>query len=344
MKKKLSKEERKKVREEKVSYLKMIVSKARNHKTKEKEENEEMPDVPRSYKARRAGVFSFWFVFVALVLIAFVRSGGDESEATEIKKPLAPAENLAASEAGVQFAKDFAEKYFFWQQGDKGKQMREKDMKAFLPEGLDPYAGLDMDNLKSDSYLRDARLKEVEKVGKDKAKITLLVKYELTTTAEKKDDEKTPPSTKKMATKAFVVPVQYNGKTYGVYELPTFTGIQDKTNLKLEEDKQLEKPKDPFIVQNIGNFLNTFFGSYAQDGKDKLSYILEDKDHQNGLGNTMKFVEVTESNVFESGKKNEYIVDCVVIFQDPDSQSKIQTDYKLTVIKKDNQYIVTKLN
>lgn len=340
MKKKLTKEEKKEIRASKTSYLKMIVSKMREREKKEVEET----GIPRSYKARRAGVISFWFVFVGLVLIAFIRSGGDSSEATTVKKPAAPAENIAASEAGVQFAKDFAEKYFFWKQGDEGKEMREKDMKVFLPEGLDQYAGLDMDNLKSDSYLKDARLKEVEKIGKDKAKITLLVKYELTTQAGKSEDGKTPPPAKKMATKAFVVPVQYNGKTFGIYELPTFTGIQDKTTLKLEEKKELERPNDPFVVQNIANFLNTFFTSYSQDGKDQLSYILEDKQHQNGLGKTMKFVEVSDNTVYESGKKNVYIVNCVVVFQDPDSQSNIQTTYELTVAKKDNQYIVTKIN
>lgn len=337
MKKKLSKEEKRERKKQKVAYYKMILDKFLNHNKKEKVEK------PKSYKARKVGIFAMWGVVLLPTLILLANNGGGQSEAKEVKSPIVQKkENPATSQVAVQFAKDFTQKYFYWSSGDKGKEVREKDLKPFLAKGLDPFAGLDMDNLKSDSSFREATLKNVEETGKDKARISLVAKYEVTPAGDQGDDKS--PVKKKTSTKVIVVPVEYNGKTYGVYELPTFASLDNMTNVKVKDDNTLEKLSNSQEVHNISNFLNTFFSSYTQDTKDKLSYILTDKKHQNGLQNSMKFVEVTDSETFLGQKKNEYIVDCKVTMEDPDSLTRIQTDYKLTVLKKDNQYIVTKIN
>lgn len=342
MKKKLTKEEKRELRKQRSDHRKMVLDKLRN---KNKKEKPEKAYVPPGYKARKAGIAVMFGLVAAPTIFVASSLGNNHSDATEVKKPIVEMkENPATSQAATQFAKDFTEKYFFWKTGDEGRQMREKDMTYFLADGLDPYAGLNMDDLHSNSIFKDAKIKNVEKVSGNKSKITLLATYEVTTEGKAEGDKKPPAPQKKTSQKVIVVPVQYTGSTYAVYELPTFTSLKQKPNLKYDDKTDLERLADADTVQNISNFLNTFFSSYAQDSKDKLSYILEDKEHQYGLQNTLKFVEVEESEVYEGKSKNQYIVDCLVNFEDPDSQSKIQTRYNLTVEKKDSRFIVIKIN
>ncbi|MFI8658025.1 conjugal transfer protein [Priestia megaterium] len=339
MKKKLTKEEKRAQRKERVNHRKMVFSKFANKNKKPKVEK------PKSYKARKTGVALAWVAIAAPTIFVAANFGGTSSDATEAKRPVVQMkENPATSQAAVQFAKDFTEKYFFWKTGDDGRGLREKDLSVYLAEGLDPFAGLDMDNLKSNSMLKDAKIRNIEEQGKNKAKITLLATYEVTTEGKPAGDDKKPEQQKKTATKAIVVPIKYTGTTYGVYELPTFTGTSQKTNLKVDLNNTLEKSSNTFIVQKIQNFLETFFKSYSEDSKDQLSYILDDKKHQEGLQKSLKFTEVENVEVYKGTKKGEYIVDCLVHFQDPDSQSNITTKYRLTVEKQDTRYIVTKIN
>ena len=344
MKKKLTKEEKKALRKEKAAHKKMVFSKIMNKNKKPKVEK------PASYKARKAGITAAWVLLAAPTIIVAANFGGTSSDATENKAPVVQVkENPATSQAAVQFAKDFTEKYFFWKTGDDGRAMREKDMKVFLAKGLDPYAGLDMDNLKTNSTFKDAKVKKVEAQGKNKAKITLLATYEVNAAQEQQkdaegEDKKPPAPSKKTSTKAIVVPVEYNGSTPGVYELPTFTSVSQQTNLQYDTTEERESYSDTYEIQKIANFLNTFFKSYSEDSKDQLSYLLEDKEHQEGLQNSLKFLEVESVNVYTGSKKNEYIVDSLVSFEDPDSQTHIQTRYRLTVEKKDSRYIVSKIN
>lgn len=336
MKKKLSKEQKREERKQKLRQINMIWNKigqqGKSHKVKN--------TAPRSYKARKAGVYVFWIGFAAMGL-HLATDNGPTTEAVEQKAPVVQLkENPATSQASVQFAKDFSEKYFFWKQGDEGREMRQKDMSYFLADGLDEFAGLNMDELKTDSTFKEAKVKDVKEISKKKAKITLAVKYEITVPA--KDDKAKPE--KKLVEKGFIVPVEYNGRTYGVYELPTFTKLPDKTTVKIEDRGVQKKINDINTVQNISNFLNTFFSSYSQDTPDKLSYILTDKQAKNGLQQSFKFIEVETTEVYEGEKKGQYLVECGVIMQDPDSQSQFSTNYTLTVEKKDDHYIVSKIN
>lgn len=341
MKKKISKEERKKQRKEKLEQFKMVFSKVTANEKKEKQAD----GVPRSFKIRRAGMVVGWAVFLSFGISSCTGDNEQAPKAVQVKEkaPVVIKENEAMSQAATQFAKDFADKYFFWTTSDKKEEYRQKDMSLFLAEGLDPYAGLNMDEVKTESHLIEAKVKDMEKVDKNKARITLLVKYEVSP-GKAEDEKSSAKPEKKVITKGFVVPVEYNGSTYGVYELPTFTQLQDKTNVKIKNDITMQRASNSSDVQNITNFLNTFFSSYAQDSKDKLSYIVTDKKHLNGLGNSFKFVEVEESEVYEGKKKDEFIVICKAVFQDPDSQSKFTTQYNLTVVKKDGQFIVSKIN
>ena len=336
MKKKLSKEEKQARFKEMWQQINMVKDKIANKNKKVKVRNPK----PGGYTARRIGAVVGWAVVLSSG--AYAISGKHDTEAKSIKPHVIQIQqNQATSQAAVQFAKDFASIYFSWNVGDDAKKYRESEMSKYLASGLDVDAGLNQDEIKTASVFKDSKIKNVEDIGKNKAKITLTVIYEVT--PQQQGANNAPPAPK-LITKSIIIPVEFDGKSYGVYDLPTFTTTQAQTTIKVNDKNNLTKVPTVIDVQNINNFLNTFFESYSQDSKDKLSYILEDSKYQNGLQKTMNFVKVQESEVYEGKNKNQYIVDCKVEFADPDSGSQFLTDYRLTVEKQDDHYVVTKIN
>lgn len=348
MKKKKTKEEKRAELRDKLNQVNMVWDKFSDKDSKKKEK----PLTPRSYTMRRTGAVLSWCVILSVGIYAVSNIGNHDTSAKEIKAPVVKVkeDNPATSQAAVQFAKDFVSVYFTWSTEDEAKKSRAEQMIKYLAEGLDEDAGLNLEQIKTVSVFKDSKVKSVESVGKNKAKIVLSATYEITPVPEpptQQEGAPTAPSTPpepKEATKTIVIPVQFDGNSYGVYELPTFTTVPEKTTLIAAEQNNLTKATDTLAVRNITNFLNTFFESYAQDGKDKLSYILEDSKYQNGLQKSMNFVKVEESTVYEGKNKNQYIVDCSVEFADPVSESQFLTNYQLTVEKRDDHYVVIKIN
>jgi hypothetical protein len=351
MKRRKTKEEKRAERQEKLNQVNMVWNKVAEKDKKKKEKIAK----PKGYAVRRTGAVIFWGVFLSLGGYTFTHIGKEDASAQEIKAPVVQLkkDNPATSQAAVQFAKDFTSVYFTWNTEGEAKKNRQEQLSMYLAAGLDEDAGLNMDQIKTNSVFKDAKVKSVENTGQNKAKIVLSVTYEITTipaetsTPAPKPGAKpapSPPPEKKESTKTIVVPVQFDGNSYGVYELPTFTTVPEKTTLIADEESKMKKASNTTDIQNISNFLNTFFESYAQDGKDKLSYILEDSKYQDGLQKSMNFVKVEESTVYEGKNKDQYIVDCKVQFADPVSESQFLTDYRLTVEQRGDHYVVTKIN
>jgi hypothetical protein len=352
MKRRKTKEEKRAERQEKLNQVNMVWDKFAEKDKKKKEKVKS--STPRSYTMRRTGAVIGWCVIISAGIFSYTNIVKEDATAKEIKAPVVQVkkDNPATSQAAVQFAKDFVSVYFTWSTEDGAKETREEQMSKYLADGIDPDAGLDTDRIKTTSIFKDAKLKSVENIGHNKAKIVFTATYEVTSVPAPAQTAQAggakpapaPPPEKKEATKTIVVPVQFDGNSYGVYELPTFTTVPEKTTLIADEENKMKKATSTLLIQNISNFLNTFFESYAQDSKDKLSYILEDSKHQNGLQNSMSFVKVEESTVYEGKSKNQYIVDCKVQFADPVSQSQFLTNYRLTVEQRDDHYVVTKIN
>lgn len=355
MKKRKSKEEKRAERRETLEQVNMVWDKFANKESKKKEKVKS--STPKGYTMRRTGAVIGWCVILSAGIFSYTNIVKEDATAKEIKAPVIheKKENPATSQASVQFAKDFVSVYFTWNTEDEGKKNRKEQLSKYLAVGLDEDAGLNMDQIKTVSVFKDSKIKSIDDIGQNKAKIVLTVTYEITTAPAPKAQtppqapgaKPAPPSQppeKKEATKTIVVPVQYDGNSYGVYDLPTFTTVQEKTTLIADEENKMKKATSTLAIQNISNFLNTFFESYSQDGKDKLSYILEDSKYQDGLQKSMNFVKVEESTVYEGKNKNQYIVDCSVEFADPVSQSQFLTNYRLTVEQRDDHYVVTKIN
>jgi uncharacterized protein (DUF1330 family) len=340
MKKKLSKEEKRAILHEKINQTKMVLVKfAQNENKKEKVKK----TIPVGYQVRRFGAVVGWGIFLSFGLYACSGIGKHATEAKQTIATKAPVvqqmekENPATSQAAVQFAQDFVVAYFTWGTGNDAKQNRQNQLSKFLAQGLDPEAGVNMDSIKNTSTFKSAEVKNVKDDGPNKAKITFSVTYALA-------DPNAPQSAPKQATKAIVVPVQYDGQTYGIYQLPSFTTLPDKTTLEAKADLKMKKVSDTSTVEGIANFLNTFFKSYSQDGKDQLSYFLLDKENQKGLQKSMNFIRVNNNTVYQGKSKDQYLVYCDVEMEDPDSQSQFITTYLLTVQKQGGNYVVTKIN
>lgn len=186
---------------------------------------------------------------------------------------------------------------------------------------------------------KGSTVKQVEERISDKSVITFYVRTEVSRETSDEDE----PEIKTIA-KYFVVPVAYDGQSYGVYELPKFTHMEEKTTLKADQANGLQKVASPPKTSAFCNFLDTFFKSYTEDSTDKPAYILEEGRHAAGLNKFMFFVKVASADIYERQRIGEYIVQSEVIMQDPESDMQFHADYQLSIKKDGGQFVVSAMN
>src|SRR5699024_1482582 len=281
-------------------------------------------------------------------------SANDEKE-EEIRAEVNPATKPEA----IQFARSFVTDYFTWETGTEGFNDREERLSKYLAVGIDAQAGLSTNDLKWDASFNELTIKRIDETGENKAHIVFEVSSKWTREVEKevevnngKEGDKKETKTEiqtdtetKDVKKHFAVPILFNGETYGVYELPYFTYVEDDTNVKMDTRKSTKLSRiESKEKKNIESFLNTFFASYAEDSKDKLSYILSDKEHPTGLNGTMVFKDVKDTEVYKGKDNSHFLVFTRVTFELPDIETAFNTSYELEVKKEDNHYVVSRLN
>ncbi|TMN20943.1 conjugal transfer protein [Lentibacillus cibarius] len=341
--------QKKKENKENIKALKRFMQKMKVFfSTKPKKEK---PARPKSYLMRKLGVITFWLLFSFMFLVVFVNITSNINSGAEVKQSQPkPMTNPATKPEAIQFAKDFTKNYFTWKR-DSWK-VREKRLSNFLAKGLDSQAGLVKDSLKWDASVQHVSLQNVEKITENKAHIIFETMTKMSREVQvknenKKDKEKakTKTETKEVAN-FFAVPITYNGTSYGVYDLPFITNVDSATTVTEEANnyrKDLEAAKASKEVTNIKNFLDTFFTSYAKDSEDRLSYILTDEKHQNGLQGALNFVEVGSADVFHGEKQSKFIVIADVTMEDPETSIQFDTVYRLVVTKEQDHYLVSNL-
>lgn len=315
-----------------VDMLKKILSPPQAARKKEKQNR------PRGYMARRAGAAAFWvlFSFMFLTVAATLFSKTEKTTAPKATT-VEHLENPAVKPEAVQFAESFTAHYFNWGNSEEEKKEREERLSPFLAEGLDPQAGLNVEKVTWNSAYKGSVVKRVEERGNDKALVTFYVNVEVSRETKGKLETKS-------ISKYFVVPVAYDGRSYGVYELPKFTHMEEKTTVKAEKATGLQKASSSPEITAVRRFLDTFFKSYTEDSTDKLAYILDDSTHIAGLNKSMEFVKVVSADIYEGQKKGQYIVQSEVIMQDPESEMQFHTDYELTVKKDGERFVVSAMN
>lgn len=308
---------------------------------------------PRGYRARKFGTFVFWlmFSFVFLVFLLNVSNPSKQSDVNAQAVEQAPTLNPATTTTAVQYAENFAREYFTWKPGSEALSKRQERLAPYLAKGLDPHAGLQPTSLKTTSVLLKTEIANIEEKGDNQAYVTLKVyqkigvpKEVVTTDETTKKKTTTTKYELKEVSKFFVVPVAY-AQNYGIYDLPKYTYINPQTTVVASDQTTgLQDVAESEVKQNIRNFLDTFFGSYAQDPGDKLAYLLEDKDHPSGLNKRMNFVNVKNSQIYQGEAPETYVVLATVVLEDPVSADRFVTNYRLDITQKDGRYVVSKID
>ena len=175
----------------------------------------------------------FWTGFVLvffLSVIAIVRVSNFDTNPVEAKQVQSEETkvNYALSEGAQSFAQNFAREYFDWQNGDEDKKTRVERLQPYLANGLDEQAGLSFEGMEWNSSLSTSQVWHVEETGADSSNITLRVEHILTknTPQEAPSEEKTGPYEK-----YFVVPIQTDGASFVVHQIPYFISAPEKPKI-----------------------------------------------------------------------------------------------------------------
>lgn len=329
----------------------MEISKKSSENEKRKKEivKHEKKSKPRGYRAKKLGAITFWLLFLFMLLIVSVNmftSNGlsntaDDEDRTNINK--------ATSAEGIEFAITFLSTYFNWNSDNEQRSDRLDRLGHYLPEKLSEQAIASDKEWNATIARGNIVLKEVENFGDSKARITFQVKvvFEKSAVQENKDDKSASDPKKVKAVKYVSVPVYYDEdeRRFIVYELPSFSYIEQKKIAKtIDPETEGLKTVTDGSTQNVKAFLETFFEAYSNDSKDKLTYIVEDPKHQNGLNQTVSFVRLKNTEIFEGKNATEKVVRTEVILADPETGIEFTSSYTLVLAEKEGRYTVLFVN
>lgn len=345
-----------------------VIKKTSDHEKKKSDEKKKLKQSrPKGMMARRAGMFTFWilFSFMFIVTMANVFGGGDVTYDEALNRE----RNKLLDGEGVEFARSFVHDYFNWDIGKHGENDLRMRVSPYLTENLNELAGIQYDDKwMSQVDKRNIELKDVQEIDKNKARFVFKVKLTMKSPTTEKDtvfDEEELSFEEVVQAKNEVyvkdgfkvkdmvkyisVPVYYDEETdtFAVFDLPSFTYVDEKGTKEpfTTRISELQVISDAYIENNINSFLTTFFASYSKDSKDKLSYILEDERHVNGLQGTMEFSKINESKIYEIDENhNRFLVDVTVEMVEPTTKYKFDNKYLVVIKRKDQRYVVESLN
>ena len=287
----------------------------------------------------------FWTGFALvffLSVVAIVRVSNLDTNQAEAKQ-IQPEEkkvNYAVSEGAQSFAQNFARDYFDWQNSDEGIKTRAERLQPYLATGLDKQAGLSFEGMEWNSSLSASQVWNIEDTSKDTALITLRVEQILNKTTSQDSNED--PSEEKSGPheKYFVVPIQTDGKSFVVHQIPYFNSPPEKPNItsdtSIDENGKIQDTK---LQEEITSALNTFLKVYTNGTQEELSYYMKDEDIQTMTG-VITFKEIKSLVIKQDGSTNQYKVNATVVFQENQSKAQVVYPYELTLVKEDNRWFV----
>lgn len=302
-------------------------------KLKKKAQNSSVK--PRGYGAKKTGVIAFWvmfgFMFVVVISTLFSKGSAETKDVT-IEK------NMATSQEAVQYAIDFTKTYFTWSKTKESKEDRKNALSDYYIDTIGQSAdiAISTDSIWTAQFV-DAKVKEIKEVSNNVALITLSTTVKHT----KKGKKHTDSSKTKIVEKYFVVPVAYNGQTFGVYDLPRYTFVPEKTTVHSVTYDGLKNASNETTTRTR-EFLQTFFKVYVEDSKDKLNYLLANENVTNGLNGTMQLGTVKDATVYQSNREDVKDIYAFVTIEliDPETGLTYETKHQLTIIEKADQLVV----
>ena len=319
-----------------------------NEKRKKEIRIREKKSKPKGYRAKKLGAITFWvlFLFMFLIVLVNVFSSNGQSAANEGKAELT---NKATSAEGIEFSKSFLVTYFNWNIDNEKRSDRIGRLNHYLTEQLSEQA-ITSGEWNSTLTRESIVLKDIDNLGDSKAHITFQVNllFNSQTTTNKQNDDKAAGAPERVKTEKYIsVPVLYDEdeRRFIVYDLPSFTHVE-KSKIEKTIDSETDglKSISDGSTQNIKAFLDTFFEAYSTDSKDKLTYIVEDPKHQNGLNQTMNFVRLKNTEIFEGKRANEKVVRTEVVLAEPETGIEFTSTYLLVLVEKEGRYTVLFIN
>lgn len=141
----------------------------------EERKKEKALNRPKGYRAKRAGVYSFWILFTFTILVILLNVGsGKKHEGAVVKKMT---ENKATSQESVEFGKNFLFDYFNWSVESEAEEERAEKLAYYVtPEIYKDVQRLTTNKWDSSIKRDQIILKEVENTGNNKAQLTYQVK------------------------------------------------------------------------------------------------------------------------------------------------------------------------
>ncbi|WP_338473306.1 conjugal transfer protein (plasmid) [Niallia sp. XMNu-256] len=287
----------------------------------------------------------FWTGFLLalfLSVVAIVRLSNFDTNQVEAKQaqPKENMVNFATREGAQSFAQNFAREYFDWQNSDEGKKSRIDRLQTYLAIGLDEQAGLSFEGMEWNSSLSTSQVWNVEATGHDSANITLRVEHILNRTISQ--DAEDAPSEEKSGPyeKYFVVPIQTDGKSFVVHQIPYFISAPEKPQItsdtSINEDGKLQDTK---LQAEIISALNTFFKVYTNGSQEELSYYIKG-DYIESMTGVITFKEVKNLIIKQDQSTNQYKVSATVVFQENQSKAEVIYPYELILLKEDNRWFI----
>ena len=283
--------------------------------------------------------FALVFFLSAVAIVRVSNLDTNQAEAKQIQ-PEEKKVNYAVSEGAQSFAQNFARDYFDWQNSDEGIKTRAERLQPYLATGLDKQAGLSFEGMEWNSSLSASQVWNIEDTSKDTALITLRVEQILNKTTSQDSNED--PSEEKSGPheKYFVVPIQTDGKSFVVHQIPYFNSPPEKPNItsdtSIDENGKIQDTK---LQEEITSALNTFLKVYTNGTQEELSYYMKDEDIQTMTG-VITFKEIKSLVIKQDGSTNQYKVNATVVFQENQSKAQVVYPYELTLVKEDNRWFV----
>jgi len=343
-------------------------------KDKKARKEQSKKNKPKGQSARIAGNIVFWILFSFMLLFVFVNMFAKKNP-IDIDSLLVQESKITSHEA-VDFAHEFVHDMFVY---GTDKDISEKRLEKYLAKDVSPSDLIRIGNSEAKVNLDRANIttKDVYKINETKSRITVSVLFETVTPLDDKQVEKYEeepneflielhkekgyeidkydPNNNIQVSKGNViekgelqlnVPVSLTESGgFVIYDFPSFA-YQSNEEEKVFENlyADLKSVTDTKTVDNITNFLSgTFFKNFTTESPDGLRYYLQDEFYKYGLNETVNYVNIGDTDVYE-GKGDDFIVRTNVTFTKMNELLQFNSTYLLVLVEVDDRYVVTHVN
>src|SRR5699024_5010929 len=351
----------------------VLTKQSEAEKEKKEQKNRLKQSKPKGFTSRKIGMIVAWTVIGIFVLstLSNVFFGGS-NEASEDENSLQDVSFLYA-DGGNEFTKDFLFEFYNWTHSEvKGLEAQTDELSDYMVNDLnESIERMAFDPVWSSSINKNnIILKNIDKISNQKALMTYEVEYTLSRPTEENDskidkEDMTPQEyearmkkpvykdgVERVKTKKHVkVPLFYDDESeeFVVFDTPTYTNYSDGNIASVPKFniESLRQVTDVNIKNNVTAFLKTFFESYAEDSQDKLSYLVNEDNIQNGLNGIMNFGEIKEFEIYaiDRNEHDRLFVNPRVVYKDKEADGvTYETNHLLVIKEEKGSYIVESID